>query len=56
MQVDFTPDPTLYPYTSQWFDSSRGRMHYVDEAATFGHDRLTRTTRRSPHSNFITKT
>jgi haloalkane dehalogenase len=31
MQVDFTPDPTLYPFESRWFDSSRGRMHYVDE-------------------------
>lgn len=31
MQIDFTPDPGLYPFTSRWFDSSRGRMHYVDE-------------------------
>lgn len=31
MTIDFTPDPKLYPFTSQWFDSSRGRMHYVDE-------------------------
>lgn len=31
MAVDFTPDPKLYPFTSRWFDSSRGRMHYIDE-------------------------
>lgn len=33
MRIDFTPDPQLYPFTSQWFDSSRGRVHYVDEGA-----------------------
>lgn len=31
MNVDFTPDPQLYPFQSRWFDSSRGRLHYVDE-------------------------
>ena len=31
MPIDFTPDPALYPFTSRWFDSSRGRVHYVDE-------------------------
>ena len=31
MQIDFTPDPDLYPFTSRWFDSSQGRLHYVDE-------------------------
>lgn len=31
MPIDFTPDPQLYPFTSRWFDSSRGRLHYVDE-------------------------
>jgi haloalkane dehalogenase len=30
MRVEFTPDPALYPFTSRWFDSSRGRAHYVD--------------------------
>ena len=30
MQIDFTPDPKLYPFEPHWFDSSRGRMHYVD--------------------------
>ncbi|MEV6201154.1 haloalkane dehalogenase [Streptomyces sp. NPDC051771] len=29
--VDFVPDPSLYPFTSRWFDSSAGRVHYVDE-------------------------
>jgi haloalkane dehalogenase len=31
MAVDFTPDPRLYPFQSRWFDSSRGRIHYIDE-------------------------
>ncbi|MBS9535482.1 haloalkane dehalogenase [Mycobacterium sp. M1] len=31
MPITFTPDPALYPFTSRWFDSTRGRMHYVDE-------------------------
>jgi haloalkane dehalogenase len=31
MKVDFTPDSQLYPFRSRWFDSSRGRVHYVDE-------------------------
>jgi len=29
--VDFTPDPTLFPFESKWFESSVGRIHYVDE-------------------------
>ena len=33
MRIEFTPDPALYPFTSQWFDSSRGRVHYVDEGS-----------------------
>jgi len=33
MQIDFTPDTTLYPFTSRWFDSSPGRVHYIDEGA-----------------------
>jgi haloalkane dehalogenase len=33
MKVEFTPDPTLYPFESRWFDSSAGRMHYIDEGA-----------------------
>ncbi|OSC39710.1 haloalkane dehalogenase [Mycobacterium decipiens] len=31
MNVDFTPDPALYPFESRWFDSSQGRVHYIDE-------------------------
>jgi haloalkane dehalogenase len=31
VHVDFTPDPQLYPFRSRWFDSSRGRIHYIDE-------------------------
>jgi haloalkane dehalogenase len=33
MRIDFTPDPAQYPFTSRWFDSSHGRVHYVDEGA-----------------------
>lgn len=33
MQIDFTPDRELYPFTSRWFDSSHGRMHYIDEGS-----------------------
>ena len=33
MPIDFTPDPELYPFTSRWFDSTQGRMHYIDEGA-----------------------
>ncbi|MEQ8842328.1 MAG: alpha/beta fold hydrolase [Acidimicrobiales bacterium] len=29
--VDFVPDPDLYPFTSRWFESSVGPVHYVDE-------------------------
>ena len=29
--VDFTPDPKLFPFTSRWFDSSVGPIHYIDE-------------------------
>ena len=33
VQISFTPDQELYPFTSRWFDSSRGRVHYVDEGS-----------------------
>lgn len=33
MEIDFTPDRTLYPFESRWFDSSRGRVHYIDEGS-----------------------
>lgn len=28
---DFVPSPELYPFTSRWLDTSRGRLHYLDE-------------------------
>ncbi len=31
MMIDFVPDETLYPFESRWFDSSAGRVHYLDE-------------------------
>jgi haloalkane dehalogenase len=34
MSIDFSPDSQLYPFTSYWFDSTRGRVHYVDEGST----------------------
>lgn len=34
MNVDFAPDPALYPFASHWFDSAWGRVHYVDEGST----------------------
>ena len=29
--VDFVPDPELYPFESNWFESSVGAVHYLDE-------------------------
>ncbi len=31
--VPFVPDPELYPFTSRWFQSSVGRVHYIDEGS-----------------------
>ena len=31
MLIDFVPDGNLYPFESRWFDSSAGRVHYIDE-------------------------
>jgi haloalkane dehalogenase len=31
MKIEFEPDRTLYPFEDRWFDSSAGRMHYIDE-------------------------
>ncbi|MEM7091754.1 MAG: alpha/beta fold hydrolase [Actinomycetota bacterium] len=31
--VEFTPNPELYPFESRWFESSVGRVHYIDEGA-----------------------
>lgn len=33
MPIDFTPDPKLYPFGSRWFDSTAGRVHYIDEGS-----------------------
>ncbi|MFE9785991.1 haloalkane dehalogenase [Nocardia salmonicida] len=33
MLIDFVPDINLYPFESRWFDSSAGRVHYIDEGA-----------------------
>lgn len=33
MPIDFLPDSDLYPFTSRWFDSTRGRVHYIDEGS-----------------------
>jgi haloalkane dehalogenase len=33
VRIDFTPDPSLYPFESRWFNSSAGLMHYVDEGS-----------------------
>lgn len=33
VRIDFTPDPSLYPFRPHWFESYAGRMHYVDEGA-----------------------
>jgi len=29
--VDFTPDRTLFPFESRWFDGAGPRVHYIDE-------------------------
>jgi haloalkane dehalogenase len=31
MRIDFVPDRVRYPFRSRWFDTSAGRMHYLDE-------------------------
>lgn len=31
--IDFTPDPSLFPFESRWLDAPVGRVHYVDEGA-----------------------
>ncbi|GAA4385906.1 haloalkane dehalogenase [Tsukamurella soli] len=33
MMIDFVPDDGLYPFASRWFDSSVGRLHYMDEGS-----------------------
>ncbi|MGI8816241.1 MAG: hypothetical protein ACR2G2_13455 [Pseudonocardia sp.] len=31
MEIDFVPDPALFPFDSHWYATSAGRMHYIDE-------------------------
>jgi haloalkane dehalogenase len=31
MKIDFTPDPSLYPFEPHCFTSYAGQMHYIDE-------------------------
>ncbi|MGW0356433.1 haloalkane dehalogenase [Nocardia nova] len=33
MMIEFIPDKSLYPFESHWFDSSAGRVHYIDEGS-----------------------
>jgi haloalkane dehalogenase len=33
VRIDFTPDPSLYPFKPHWFDSYAGQVHYVDEGS-----------------------
>ena len=33
MKIDFEPDRAMYPFESKWFDSSAGRMPYIDEGS-----------------------
>jgi len=33
VRIDFTPDPSLYPFKPHWFGSYAGQLHYVDEGA-----------------------
>ena len=31
--IAFTPSATIYPFQSKWFDSTAGRVHYIDEGS-----------------------
>jgi haloalkane dehalogenase len=31
MRIEFSPDRSLYPFESRCFESSHGRVHYIDE-------------------------
>ena len=33
MRVDFTPDSELFPFESRFYESSVGRVHYIDEGS-----------------------
>ena len=43
MEISFTPDPSLYPFESKWFDSSAGRVHYIAEGSGTRSSRATAT-------------
>ena len=31
--IPFRPDPRLFPFESRWFDSPKGKVHYLDEGS-----------------------
>jgi haloalkane dehalogenase len=33
MRIDFKPDPDLFPFTSRFYESPVGRIHYIDEGS-----------------------
>ena len=33
LPAHFTPSPDLYPFESRFFESSVGRLHYVEEGS-----------------------
>jgi haloalkane dehalogenase len=33
MQIDFRPDPQLFPFQSRWFEAAGPRVHYIDEGS-----------------------
>lgn len=48
-RVPFTPNSALYPFESQWFDSSVGPVHYLDE----GHGRPLLLMHGNPDWSFL---
>jgi haloalkane dehalogenase len=49
LDSDFRPSPELYPFSSRWFDSALGRIHYVDE----GHGRPILLVHGNPTWSFL---
>jgi len=45
----FVPDPELFPFESKWFESSVGRVHYIDE----GHGRPLLLMHGNPDWSFL---
>jgi haloalkane dehalogenase len=33
MEIDFRPEPVLFPFESRFFESSVGKIHYIDEGS-----------------------